>query len=72
MPNSQERRYEHNGAVYIIRDVLNDDGSFGGSCEYAVTSETGNVRWLPCREGVTFEEIQPFQYSMPAKRNWVV
>ena len=65
---SPERRYEHEGAVYMIRDVMNSDGSFSGRCEYAAS---GN-RWLPCREGVNFSEIQPLEYAMPAKRNWVV
>ena len=71
MQHGSERRYEHNGAAYIIRDVLTDEGTFM-ACEYAVKSESGHVRRLPCREGVFFEEIQPFEYAMPAKRTWVV
>lgn len=72
MQYSPERKYEQDGAVYIIRDVLQDDGAFAGSCEYAVKSDTGQVRWAACREGVQFNEIEPFEYVMPAKRNWVV
>jgi hypothetical protein len=52
------RRHEHNGGVYVIRDVWGDDGRLI-RCEYATVDGDGAVKWTPCREGVSFEEIAP-------------
>lgn len=71
-----ERVYEESGCVYVIRDVWREDAARPSGvslerCEYAVKDSAGNQQWLPCREGVSFSEIEPYEYKMPA-RNWAV
>jgi hypothetical protein len=68
-----ERVHTKDGCVYVIRDVW-EHGEPGKRkllrCEYKVPGGP-HGRWLPCREGVSFSEIQPYEYQMPA-RDWVV
>jgi hypothetical protein len=70
-----ERVYEHEGCVFVIRDIWREDQSKASGvslerCEYK-TKKDGGIRWVPCREGVSFSEIEPYDYKMPP-RNWVV
>lgn len=69
-----ERVYRENGCVYVIRDVWAD--KLGGNlerCEFKMKTGEGDggCRWVPCREGVKFEDIQPYEYEMPAKNRAV-
>jgi hypothetical protein len=56
-----ERHYfQGRTGLYRIRDVRDTpDSRF--RCEYATIDEAGNTVWKPCREGVNFDEIQPFE-----------
>lgn len=54
-----ERRYRVGGALYAIRDLYR--GRQFIACEYAQRNPNGSTKWLPCREGVDFNEIQPLR-----------
>ena len=54
------RHYGHDGKVYRIRDVFSTGGVFQ-TCEYATKDEAGLAVWTPCREGVAFADIKPFE-----------
>ncbi len=61
-----ERRHEHDGKVYRIRDVWSVSNRLNGRvlarCEYATKEgRRGQTVWHPCREGVSFAEIEPFE-----------
>jgi len=56
--NHDWRAYSHEGALYLIRDVLTDDGEFAGHCEYAVR-DGDEIAWRFCIEGVDFADIEP-------------
>ncbi|PDT82924.1 hypothetical protein [Sinorhizobium sp. BJ1] len=56
----EERRHKHEGSLYRIRDVWGDDGRLV-RCEYATKTDGGSTVWFPCREGVLFSEIEPFE-----------
>lgn len=66
---SAERVYEETGCVYVIRDVW--DGKRLVRCEFKTKGSNGEEHWRPCREGVSFSEIEPYEYRMPTKA-WVV
>lgn len=52
------RVYEHEGNVYVIRDVENWDKK-SPRCEYAVKRD-GVETWVSCKEGVLFSDIEPY------------
>lgn len=56
---SDPRLYVTDRGVYMIRDVLTEDGDFAGICERAVYIG-GDIQWLTCPEGVEFDQISPF------------
>ena len=63
---NEVRRYETPHGVFEIRDrwELDADRPSGFrlvTCEYAVKDDAGNKVWKPCREGVSFSEIEPFE-----------
>lgn len=71
-----ERVYNESGSVYVIRDLWEADATSSAGvklqrCEYKIKDDAGVPHWRPCREGVSFSEIEPYEYVMPA-RNWVV
>lgn len=71
-----ERVYNDNGSVYVIRDLWAEDASRPSGvrlerCEYKTKDFEGKVHWKPCREGVLFSDIEPYEYVMPA-RDWAV
>jgi hypothetical protein len=60
------RRHDHDGSVYVTRDVWALDPSrVSGfklvTCQYATKDEVGDTIWADCREGVAFSEIEPFE-----------
>lgn len=56
------RRHEHDGNVYLVRDVWRSPLNAGlNRCEYATKDEAGNQIWHECAEGVLFADIQPFE-----------
>lgn len=71
-----ERVYNENGCVYVIRDLWEEDASTPSGvrlqrCEYKMKDDAGQPHWRPCREGVSFREIEPYEYVMPT-RDWAV
>ena len=63
----EERKQEWAGSLYVIRDVWDAELSPEGfktrleRCEYAVKNDENQTVWKPCREGVEFSEIEPFE-----------
>jgi hypothetical protein len=59
------RVFEHDGRVYIIRDVWSDGGNVCRKglnflhCQYAVVRED-ILEWRACGEGVMFADIEPY------------
>ncbi|MFD1326748.1 hypothetical protein [Mycoplana ramosa] len=62
---SDERRYEQDGMTYVFRDQyqVDENGNRHGriQVQYATKHEDGNTVWKPCREGVNFSEVEPFE-----------
>lgn len=62
-------RYDHYGSprlyvtetgIFLIRDVLDENGRFSGVCENAAYQNGGEIIWHVCREGEDFDRLAPF------------
>lgn len=56
---SKPRLYVTDRGVYMVRDVLDDEGHYSGVTEYA-RYIGGDVQWTVCREAPEFDQIAPF------------
>lgn len=58
---TEQRRYEHDGDVYIFRDTwFETDSHIIPRCEYKVKTDNGDA-WRPCRGGARFSEVEPYE-----------
>jgi len=62
---AEQRRYEHDGEIYIFRDVWGEGSPRAPGlhlirCEYKVKTDDGDA-WRPCREGARFSEVEPYE-----------
>lgn len=54
------RAYEHEGRIYIFRDVLDVATGKPIRCEYARRTPEDETEWTPCNEGSSFAEVKPY------------